>query len=368
MIAPEIKAIGFGAPPHGVIQVLNGINFHSKLTIYLFEPLTNTGELPFDEIAARADKQNVFVIVMSGEGHAYREFRQFIDRLINECGVIPKNICIHSSALIDSNDSPVHLIGTISNIIGHLDNKVDLALDTSFGLYAEPSHHYVCLNRLHRWERASLVQELLDRGLSQYGKISYASGTPDEVKIDRVRLDFKKEYRHLLPMLIDKENVDYQEGFKVRNPAITGALFNIVTESAFETWDNDQYASHIIAQHTAGITEKTFKAFVLGQIPVLVAPYGTVTATRTIGFDMYDDIVDHSYDLEKDPVKRLTLVTNEIERLCNLYSVNDLIILKKNLLLRQSYNVQTLMHWRYNHTTKVREWVTYFKNQGACIV
>lgn len=44
------------------------------------------------------------------------------------------------------------------------------------------------------------------------------------------------------------------------------------------------------------VTEKTLMAFAAGQIPVVIGHAGIVQHCRTMGFDMFDDLVDTSYD------------------------------------------------------------------------
>jgi len=44
------------------------------------------------------------------------------------------------------------------------------------------------------------------------------------------------------------------------------------------------------------ISEKTFKVFAWHQIPLFHASPGTVEVVRKLGFDLFDDIIDHSYD------------------------------------------------------------------------
>ena len=52
------------------------------------------------------------------------------------------------------------------------------------------------------------------------------------------------------------------------------------------------------------------------QIPLFVATYNHVKYLReTYNFDMFDDIIDHSYDTEFDDKKRLNLIVDEIGRL-----------------------------------------------------
>lgn len=58
---------------------------------------------------------------------------------------------------------------------------------------------------------------------------------------------------------------------------------NVVTETLY-------YTSHGI------ITEKTLDAFASLQLPIVIGYKGIVDDIRNYGFDMFDDIIDHSYD------------------------------------------------------------------------
>ena len=48
------------------------------------------------------------------------------------------------------------------------------------------------------------------------------------------------------------------------------------------------------------ISEKTIFALISGQIPIIIGYQGIVEDCRRLGFDMFDDIVDHSYDNMED--------------------------------------------------------------------
>ena len=64
------------------------------------------------------------------------------------------------------------------------------------------------------------------------------------------------------------------------------------------------------------ITEKSFRSFYYYQLPVFIASYQHVQHMRkTWEFDFFDDLIDHSYDLEPDHEKRLIMVADEIKRL-----------------------------------------------------
>ena len=61
------------------------------------------------------------------------------------------------------------------------------------------------------------------------------------------------------------------------------------------------------------ITEKTVMAMYAGTLPVWVGGWRLPDAMRDLGFDVFDDIVDHSYSTLADPVDRLdqALIKNQ---------------------------------------------------------
>lgn len=70
-------------------------------------------------------------------------------------------------------------------------------------------------------------------------------------------------------------------------------------------------------------SEKIFKPFMSFMIPVFVGPSNLCKTLQQLGFDLFDDMIDLSYDEEIDTVKRLSMVMEEIKRL-GKYSIQDL--------------------------------------------
>ena len=80
---------------------------------------------------------------------------------------------------------------------------------------------------------------------------------------------------------------------------------NIVTETDF-------------SEDVIHITEKSLKPFYYYQLPIFVAPHNHLSELRKIyGFDMFDDIIDHSYDSEEDPLIRMKLIFKQLELIKN---------------------------------------------------
>jgi hypothetical protein len=86
-------------------------------------------------------------------------------------------------------------------------------------------------------------------------------------------------------------------------PTYEESYFNIVTES--------EYSSN-----TIHISEKSFKPFVTYQFPLILASPRHIHAIRKrYGFDFFDDVIDHSYDLELNHSERLIKFVKEIKRI-----------------------------------------------------
>jgi len=84
---------------------------------------------------------------------------------------------------------------------------------------------------------------------------------------------------------------------------------NIVTETHFNEKD-------------IHITEKSFKPFYLYQLPIFLANVNHIkTLKKEYGLDVFDDLIDHSYDEEPDNLKRLYMVHDEIKRLSTMKDI-----------------------------------------------
>ncbi len=102
----------------------------------------------------------------------------------------------------------------------------------------------------------------------------------------------------------NRENPDgVYWGETYTEPTYMESYFNIVTES--------EYSSN-----TIHISEKSFKPFVTYQFPLILASPKHIHAIRKrYGFDFFDDVIDHSYDLELNHSERLVKFVKEIKRI-----------------------------------------------------
>ena len=89
--------------------------------------------------------------------------------------------------------------------------------------------------------------------------------------------------------------------------AYTNSYINLVTET------------HVsLGEHF--FTEKVYKPLAVGQFFILIAPPGSIAVLKSMGFDTFDDIIDHSrYDYISDWRERIDAIH---ELLDELYFLN----------------------------------------------
>jgi hypothetical protein len=213
---------------------------------------------------------------------------------------------------------------------------------------------FLCHNRRVRPHRYALLALLKKEGILDDVDWSLVSG------YDALNFDFVNWYRgifdvwdikELLPEIeyfhsIEMKKCMFEEdrtwfdnrenpdgvywGETYTEPTYMESYFNITTES--------EYSSD-----TIHISEKSFKPFVTYQFPLILASPKHIHAIRKrYGFDFFDDVIDHSYDLELNHSERLIKFVKEIKRIyenkeffIEFYKNNKERFVKNNLLAKK---------------------------------
>ena len=100
---------------------------------------------------------------------------------------------------------------------------------------------------------------------------------------------------------------DFEQIFQIPEEveSFNNAYINIITESNFENIEDVVHP-----------TEKSFRPFFYYQIPIFVASPNHVKYIREkYKFDMFDDLIDHSYDEVTNDKERFDLVMSQINKL-----------------------------------------------------
>ena len=184
---------------------------------------------------------------------------------------------------------------------------------------------FLCLARRPTVERAKFVSQVLDTVPTV--RASFASGFPDQ------SLEFQQYFpNNSLPLLMDGDARNYVHN--LASDIFRTCLFNVIVETSNQL-DQNNWTSIFI-------TEKTFKCFDLYQIPVWFAVPGTVDEVRKLGFDLFDDIIDHSYDLIGDQDQRRNAICTEIRQIDQRFSLEACQTLRANLYPRLLANYKLL--------------------------
>jgi len=217
-----------------------------------------------------------------------------------------------------------------------------------------PEHHFVSLSRIVKPHRLLSTIKMIDRDLIKFGKVSLGSGCHSTKNENGILNFLPHEYKKILPLSIDGYHVgDSEKIFSGENLILNLAFVNVVQETSFDpTIQNKIFKIFNISKENVGFfnwknltnlgnayysvntfTEKTIKSFAWGQIPLFNTVYDNLKYIRKLGFDLFDDIIDHSYDMIEDPISRIDAVIDQLEKICN-WSIEDCQTYKKQNIAR----------------------------------
>jgi hypothetical protein len=118
--------------------------------------------------------------------------------------------------------------------------------------------------------------------------------------------DVMQKYRQLqeqgsIPIVLDAKVLNRQTVHTIQHDAYQASYINIITET--------------MVRDTIFISEKTWKSVASGQLFFMVGCLGTIRYLRELGVDVFDDIVDHSYDQESDWISRIDRMHDSLDQL-----------------------------------------------------
>jgi len=170
------------------------------------------------------------------------------------------------------------------------------------------------INRLEpnrqSWLYQLIRRNLLDRGFVSFNSAcinpEFRSMTPTqafEYSFEKYNSIFASEHEKI------KHNIPYKNFVEIDGdllPAILGSKFALILETHFS--DN----------RVISLTEKTFTHLQLPRPWIVFSSQGSVNYLRKLGFDVLDDIVDHSYDNISDHIQRQVAILDQCQQLADI--------------------------------------------------
>jgi hypothetical protein len=218
--------------------------------------------------------------------------------------------------------------------------KEYLGLEPLAGKNYNSRYNYLSLNRHPRPHRIMLVSKLRDLKLAEHGLVSCM---------------FKNQISGFEPTINDSYEIynnfsnDNVNNFKNKLAAYYKETFvEIVAETSY-------------IEPVFNLTEKTLNSIYGKSFPIFLSSAGTVEFLRSMGMDVFDDIVNHNYDKITDPGARLhRAITDNKELLTDNIKVKTLH--QKNLA-RFNNNVDFAKNKMYNfYATRATEQFTKIIN------
>ena len=247
---------------------------------------------------------------------------------------------------VDGGLSPGYLYADLSNIkIVHktgtmffqvLNNNHTAGYPKNTDIIKDRTYYFLSLGRLARRERIYFTKKILDdEKLKEQG--IYTCGWGDH-SVETIWNKNNQYDRKSLLLILNEEDIEkfpislgHRDGDQhYMMEKFDEAVFNIVQESSVG-FDHRSYASQYLPELPPAwcrvnsdrlfFTEKSAKPFLLSQMPLFIAAPGYVNQLRKLGFDLFDDIIDHGYDKEDNIFKRCDMVFSELKRLTELYTL-----------------------------------------------
>lgn len=279
------------------------------------------------------NNDNFFLIMLTAhEPEGVRAF-QCLKEFIKKKSINPKKIFVvnNNSKLNELKHTYVPEVNVHS--IKFIPNTSNLSLSRVQSRFNDNKNgkFFLCHNRSPKPHRYSILTLLKNENIINDVNWSLVSGfkienelffsqlfTKDEIKkykedieyftsIDVKKSDYELEENWFLPNTheVNVEGLPNWMRIPEKSETFENSYVNIVTES-----------SYLDSELVVHITEKSFRPFYFYQLPIYVASHHHIKHLKEIyGFDMFEDIIDHSYDEVVDHRTRLFRILEEIKRL-----------------------------------------------------
>ncbi len=207
----------------------------------------------------------------------------------------------------------------------------------------------ISLNRNFRFQRFIFLSLLMNLNLEKYFQLSCMF----EKQLDTI--DIKSNFKNFkfIEKIIAGNKKLKKYKFDINHDYLIYKTSSNDNVSNFKNQLTDLYKNSFIevAMETTFledcflITEKTANVFLACNFPIILNSKYSIDFLRKIGFDMFDDIIDHSYDLIDDPVERVYIaLTNNKKLLTDVDLIKKLWKLNSKRFQHNVFVLQNKLH------------------------
>jgi hypothetical protein len=199
---------------------------------------------------------------------------------------------------------------------------------------ADLKYNWVTFMHSPGWHRTMLLAYLLFLGLDKSGAMSVSNRLLDracEFKSAAEYLTYEMSpiQWHCIEQGFSRLKTKYFENVISLPPSLGENVinnYNNTLQSVYKQTGVELVTGSTYSEPIPYITEKEVQSIYGCNFLIFINPTKTVTWFRDQGFDMFDDIVDHSYDDIADPAQRIfTAINNNIHLLNGTANIKSLL-------------------------------------------
>lgn len=220
----------------------------------------------------------------------------------------------------------------------HADNVIEICYPYMFNLKphktfsnVDREYGFSFLNNYPRYFRLELGFYLWNAHLLDdiFYTQSLHNETPETIN---TYIDSKKfkEFTKLLPIQYEK-NKNMEHDHTVNNPAFSNSYAHIYTETEIDF---------------PVVTEKTFKPYVSGQIPIPLASKGHLAYLKSLGFHVFDDLLGQDYDY-LDPYHKMHKIKDLVKK--GKSFIKDYYIYNRDKIEHNNMNLKNMHSKRFKN-------------------
>lgn len=195
----------------------------------------------------------------------------------------------------------------------------------------ESSCSFLSLNRHNRNHRIHLISLLLSLGLTEVGLTSCMFKSEAVGSIDQYRWKYPNQAIKTIYekgySKISTYKFPVDDHYEIYNGVANdnASNFNRTLRNYYQETFIEFVAETSHTEKCFLITEKTANSVLGCCFPIWISSKGTVEFLRSTGFDVFDDVIDHTYDTIDNPTERLyRAVIDNLELLVDVDRVKKL--------------------------------------------
>jgi len=204
-----------------------------------------------------------------------------------------------------------------------------------------PPKLFLCMNRMPRKHRRTIVCHLLRRGFLERSLISFHDDNPDWIHFSDQEMEAaSRELQRQQPLIIDRDlPLDFESYYRTNGAVVNSGEVWPYHDTCFSIVTETQFNNEVLF-----ISEKIWKPIQNRHPFLVVGTPGTLAYIRLLGFQTFNPLIDERYDSLAGNEHRMQALFDCIDTLGNLDDNQRLALLRRTepILLHNERHLRQL--------------------------